>query len=165
MLVQTLFLFNHTGSALKNTCAWFLIKIFLFFTKSHVFCLKNENFQDIQLRKCFQFLLEVLRMCCTQQYLTTCVVYQFRKNTIFLTHFCRQRTDKENACAKFQKKNCTESDPLEILIFLNKTPAFWQTISLLQKQINNFSLQNQKKKSQIVKNSNLGQKVILIFPR
>ena len=104
ILIQTLFLFNHTGSALKNTCAWFLIKIFLFFTKSHVFCLKNENFQDIQLRKCFQFLLEVLRMCCTQQYLTTGVVYQFRKNTIFLTHFCRQRTDKENACAKFQKK-------------------------------------------------------------
>ena len=45
-------------------------------------------------------------------------IYQFRKNTNFLTLFCRQKTPKENPCAKFQRKTI---DSTELFLVSNKS--------------------------------------------
>ena len=79
-------------------------------------------------------------------------IYQFGKNTIFLTLFLG--ISKENASEIFQRKtiNSAELESLETLMFLEKRPSFLQTISLFHKQIDNSS--SQKKNIRII-NKNL----------
>ena len=63
----------------------------------------------------------------------------FAKKKIFIISIA-----KENTCAEFRRE-AIRSGKLEILIFLNKRLSLWKSF---QKQIHNFSLQNQKKNNQ-----------------